>query len=90
MVLGIGRTKSMSVNFVMEQMGHLSNFFVFLILVLLFLCFFFFLVFFFFFYGTATTQIYTLSLHDALPIFIYLELYNIYIYNVFALVLDTL
>src|SRR5215475_15900203 len=32
------------------------------------MCFFFFLVFFFFFNDTATTEIYTLSLHDALPI----------------------
>ena len=30
--------------------------------------FFFFLIFFFFFNDTATTEIYTLSLHDALPI----------------------
>ena len=30
--------------------------------------FFFFLLFFFFFNDTATTEIYTLSLHDALPI----------------------
>src|SRR5256884_5352112 len=32
--------------------------------------------FFFFFNDTATTEIYTLSLHDALPIFTDLELYN--------------
>src|SRR5438876_3454924 len=31
-------------------------------------CFFFFFLFFFFFNDTATTEIYTLSLHDALPI----------------------
>src|SRR6266446_10881463 len=31
-------------------------------------CFFFFFFFFFFFNDTATTEIYTLSLHDALPI----------------------
>src|SRR5215204_7631361 len=31
-------------------------------------CIFFFVVFFFFFNDTATTEIYTLSLHDALPI----------------------
>src|SRR6266581_6322967 len=31
-------------------------------------CFFFFFSFFFFFNDTATTEIYTLSLHDALPI----------------------
>ena len=39
--------------------------------VFLCLCCFFFLcfVFFFFFNDTATTEIYTLSLHDALPIF---------------------
>src|SRR6266480_7960967 len=35
---------------------------------LLFLLFVFFFVFFFFFNDTATTEIYTLSLHDALPI----------------------
>src|SRR5688572_31695854 len=34
-----------------------------------FYCFFFFFFFFFFFNDTATTEIYTLSLHDALPIF---------------------
>src|SRR5215203_1143866 len=34
----------------------------------LFLIFFFFFFFFFFFNDTATTEIYTLSLHDALPI----------------------
>src|SRR6266849_11219795 len=33
------------------------------------LCAFFFFFFFFFFNDTATTEIYTLSLHDALPIF---------------------
>src|SRR5215813_8397853 len=33
-----------------------------------FFCFFFYLIFFFFFNDTATTEIYTLSLHDALPI----------------------
>src|SRR5205807_8225244 len=39
--------------------------------IFLFLFFFFFLfsIFFFFFNDTATTEIYTLSLHDALPIF---------------------
>src|SRR5205809_4787914 len=31
----------------------------------------FFLIFFFFFNDTATTEIYTLSLHDALPIFLF-------------------
>src|SRR5205085_12653110 len=35
-----------------------------------FILFLFFLFFFFFFNDTATTEIYTLSLHDALPIFI--------------------
>src|SRR5688572_32743820 len=30
--------------------------------------------FFFFFYDTATTEIYTLSLHDALPIFVKFEI----------------
>src|SRR6266498_1234987 len=35
---------------------------------LLFVCFLFFFLFFFFFNDTATTEIYTLSLHDALPI----------------------
>src|SRR2546430_14980698 len=45
-------------------------------LLVLFFCFFFsillsFLFFFFFFNDTATTEIYTLSLHDALPIFTY-------------------
>src|SRR5438093_6577567 len=35
---------------------------------LLFACFFVFFCFFFFFNDTATTEIYTLSLHDALPI----------------------
>src|SRR5687767_15628066 len=35
-----------------------------------FLLFFFILFFFFFFNDTATTEIYTLSLHDALPIFL--------------------
>jgi len=39
-----------------------------LILVLLFFFFFDFFIFFFFFNDTATTEIYTLSLHDALPI----------------------
>ena len=34
-----------------------------------FLSFFFFLLYFFFFNDTATTEIYTLSLHDALPIY---------------------
>ena len=34
-----------------------------------FFCFFIFYFFFFFFNDTATTEIYTLSLHDALPIF---------------------
>src|SRR6266849_11053405 len=41
---------------------------VFFYLFLLFLLFFFFFFFFFFFNDTATTEIYTLSLHDALPI----------------------
>src|SRR5439155_7948088 len=36
--------------------------------ILLFLFFFFLFLFFFFFNDTATTEIYTLSLHDALPI----------------------
>src|SRR5215471_3556107 len=36
---------------------------------MLFFLFFFFFFFFFFFNDTATTEIYTLSLHDALPIF---------------------
>src|SRR5579859_6790721 len=37
---------------------------------LFFFIFFFFLFFFFFFNDTATTEIYTLSLHDALPIYV--------------------
>ena len=41
-------------------------FFVFFIFLFLFFCFF--IVLFFFFNDTATTEIYTLSLHDALPI----------------------
>ena len=41
-----------------------------LVVIILFLfCFLCFLFFFFFFNDTATTEIYTLSLHDALPIF---------------------
>src|SRR5712664_36493 len=46
----------------------LSHFFIFLFFIILF---FFFVIFFFFFFfnDTATTEIYTLSLHDALPIF---------------------
>ena len=36
-----------------------------------FFCFFFVFLFFFFFNDTATTEIYTLSLHDALPIWKY-------------------
>src|SRR6266487_7077997 len=39
-----------------------------LLFFLFFLCFFIFFFFFFFFNDTATTEIYTLSLHDALPI----------------------
>ena len=39
-----------------------------------FFFFFFFFLFFFFFHDTATTEIYTLSLHDALPI---LAVYNV-------------
>src|SRR5438445_11983061 len=35
-------------------------------------------VFFFFFNDTATTEIYTLSLHDALPIFKWLETNNLF------------
>src|SRR2546430_15957726 len=42
----------------------LCNFYVVLLLSLKFL------IFFFFFNDTATTEIYTLSLHDALPIFV--------------------
>ena len=38
------------------------------VLCVLFLCFFCFFLFVFFFNDTATTEIYTLSLHDALPI----------------------
>src|SRR5215210_223527 len=41
----------------------------FFFLCILFICFFFFFFFFFFFNDTATTEIYTLSLHDALRIF---------------------
>src|SRR5690554_7969050 len=44
----------------------LSTFFFFSLL-----CLFFFSFFFFFFNDTATTEIYTLSLHDALPILLY-------------------
>src|SRR5688572_33443856 len=36
-----------------------------------------FLFFFFFFNDTATTEIYTLSLHDALPICLYVPLSNV-------------
>src|SRR2546430_10898136 len=36
------------------------------------------LLFFFFFNDTATTEIYTLSLHDALPIFADVEIVNIF------------
>ena len=43
-------------------------FFLFLVFFCIFFCFWFFFVFFFFFNDTATTEIYTLSLHDALPI----------------------
>src|SRR6185312_17114782 len=43
-------------------------FFVFFFDFLFFYLFFFFFFFFFFFNDTATTEIYTLSLHDALPI----------------------
>ena len=39
-------------------------------LLFVFLCFFFSFFSFFFFNDTATTEIYTLSLHDALPIFV--------------------
>src|SRR5882672_4929386 len=46
-------------------MLYFISFFIFL---LLFLLLFFFFFFFFFFNDTATTEIYTLSLHDALPI----------------------
>ena len=45
------------------------QFLVFFLLLFLFFFFFVFVVFFFFFFtDTATTEIYTLSLHDALPI----------------------
>jgi len=37
------------------------------------------LIFFFFFNDTATTEIYTLSLHDALPIFFFVNQHIIYI-----------
>src|SRR5437764_12660804 len=37
------------------------------------LVFFYFIFFFFFFNDTATTEIYTLSLHDALPIYLFIE-----------------
>src|SRR5436309_16128936 len=40
---------------------------------LLFLLLIFFLFFFFFFNDTATTEIYTLSLHDALPIYLHMH-----------------
>src|SRR5712672_4653140 len=43
-------------------------FFLFLLVIFLFFFFFFCFFFFFFFNDTATTEIYTLSLHDALPI----------------------
>src|SRR5436305_6307281 len=33
-------------------------------------------IFFFFFNDTATTEIYTLSLHDALPIYVFCKLFN--------------
>src|SRR2546426_11065812 len=46
----------------------LSIFYFFCIYILLLMC-----SFFFFFNDTATTEIYTLSLHDALPIWEYLE-----------------
>src|SRR5205823_12461989 len=42
--------------------------------VFIFSCRFFFFFFFFFFNDTATTDIYTLSLHDALPIFLWFVL----------------
>ena len=48
--------------------GRSSNFLVNLGWSLLFRCFFFFFSLFFFFNETATTEFYTLSLHDALPI----------------------
>src|SRR5215467_16166483 len=46
-----------------------TMYFFFFVFFFLFLVFFFFFFFFFFFNDTATTEIYTLSLHDALPIF---------------------
>ena len=42
------------------------------------------IVFFFFFNDTATTEIYTLSLHDALPIFPILSLSDIYLRKIYT------
>src|SRR5690348_18513462 len=43
----------------------------------MFIIFSFFIFFFFFFNDTATTEIYTLSLHDALPIWVYFTAFDI-------------
>ena len=42
----------------------------------------------FFFDGTATTEIYALSLHDALPIFVVRDFMIIVIYQIFKTRLD--
>ena len=50
------------------KMGVMETGFVVVVVVVFVFVFFFVCLFFFFFNDTATTEIYTLSLHDALPI----------------------
>src|SRR5580704_1205282 len=56
-------------SFIMSLLFFIFCFLFFFFFFFLFYFFYFFIFFFFFFNDTATTEIYTLSLHDALPIF---------------------